>query len=406
MARHYTIKEFFRQMPNALLARLFHGWGLFKNLDFSKMKETKPDELFEAWLVLSEKERKALDSKLQEIFELSCEKGFRAIIDETQWQMQKEADKFSSFIETLSASPNHYHRAMITYLDYPECWKGAARFYHADTLTHWRKRKQMGHNIAAVDEASTKQLADLIRNHFHCTEGRGNHCIVEPLRRGSLDYFFAYPEDYSQQSVEWMEGQLQPKSHNPAFEIVFIYSQKDGTLDLHIHGSYQAVKPLQEMFAIAILKLEKLPPESKDSRVYDLNSLRYRTFGFTYSVSSGIEYVAVKKLRLSSRINPGERLILENDVTQDSMGIYNQLEKIGNAIPLHLYNVTQVELVASVIVDINKPAKRVTIRLTHPNSCSLKYDELGLKLRQMLVSSGIEPKELFDEVEVRELVDA
>ncbi len=64
MARHYTIKEFFRQMPNALLARLFHGWGLFKNLDFSKMKETKPDELFEAWLVLSEKERKALDSKL------------------------------------------------------------------------------------------------------------------------------------------------------------------------------------------------------------------------------------------------------------------------------------------------------------------------------------------------------
>ena len=209
---------------------------------------------------------------------------------------------------------------MITYLDYPECWKGAARFYHADTLTHWRKRKQMGHNIAAVDEASTKQLADLIRNHFHCTEGRGNHCIVEPLRRGSLDYFFAYPEDYSQQSVEWMEGQLQPKSHNPAFEIVFIYSQKDGTLDLHIHGSYQAVKPLQEMFVIAILKLEKLPPESKDSRAYDLNSLRYRMFGFTYSVGSGIENVAVKKLRLSSRINPGERLILENDVTQDSMG--------------------------------------------------------------------------------------
>ena len=67
---------------------------------------------------------------------------------------------------------------------------------------------------------------------------------------------------------------------------------------------------------------------------------------------------------------------------------------------------TQVELVASVIVDINKPAKRVTIRLTHPNSCSLKYDELGLKLRQMLVSSGIEPKESVEEAEIRELADA
>jgi hypothetical protein len=112
MARHYTIKEFFRQMPNELLSRLFHGWGLFKNLDFSKMIETKPDALFEAWLILSEKERKALDSQLQEIFELSCEKGFRAIIDEAEWQMQDGPDKLTDFIETLSALPNHYHRAM------------------------------------------------------------------------------------------------------------------------------------------------------------------------------------------------------------------------------------------------------------------------------------------------------
>ena len=41
----------------------------------------------------------------------------------------------------------------------------------------------------------------------------------------------------------------------------------------------------------------------------------------------------------------------------------------------------------------DKPAKTVTIRITYPNSCSLKYDELGLKLRAMLEASGIEPKE-------------
>jgi len=58
-----------------------------------------------------------------------------------------------------------------------------------------------------------------------------------------------------------------------------------------------------------------------------------------------------------------------------------------------MYRLTQVELSASVIVDSNKPPKRMTIRVTYPNSCSLKYDELGLKLRDMLESSGIEPKE-------------
>ena len=69
--------------------------------------------------------------------------------------------------------------------------------------------------------------------------------------------------------------------------------------------------------------------------------------------------------------------------------------------PLHLYNVTQAEIAASVVIDINKPPKTVLIRITHPNSCSLKYDELDLKLRAMLHASGIEPKEPAQEADVR-----
>ena len=48
MARHYTNRDFFWQMPNALLTRYFQGRGLFGDLDFSAMKEGKPDELFAA----------------------------------------------------------------------------------------------------------------------------------------------------------------------------------------------------------------------------------------------------------------------------------------------------------------------------------------------------------------------
>ena len=64
-----------------------------------------------------------------------------------------------------------------------------------------------------------------------------------------------------------------------------------------------------------------------------------------------------------------------------------RFERIGR------YNVTHVELAASVITDAGKPPKKVTIRITHPNSCSLQYDDLDLKLRDMLHASGIEPKE-------------
>jgi hypothetical protein len=67
-------------MPNALLARYFHARGLFGDLDFSAMKETQPDELFAAWLYLPDGQRNEMDAEFRDIFELSCEKGFRAII--------------------------------------------------------------------------------------------------------------------------------------------------------------------------------------------------------------------------------------------------------------------------------------------------------------------------------------
>jgi hypothetical protein len=69
-------------------------------------------------------------------------------------------------------------------------------------LPYWRKRKNMSNQPATVDEASLQQLAGLIRYYFRHAEGRrGKNCVVEPCRRGELDYFFAYPEDYSQQSL-------------------------------------------------------------------------------------------------------------------------------------------------------------------------------------------------------------
>lgn len=402
MARHYSTKDFFRQMPNALLARYFQGREVFADLDLAAMKETKLDELFVAWLTLLDGKRNAMDAEFRDIFTMCCEKGCLAIIDEARWQLRDTPDDLTPFVEKLSALPNHHERAMVTFLDHKDFWKGATRFYHADTLSYWRKRKNFPHQAAAVDDASVLQLANLIRNYFHHTEGRGNNCLVEPFRRGELDYFFAYPEDHSQNSIEWVDGKFDPRPHNPAFEVVYVYSQKEGSLDLNFRGSLKAIEPLQAMFATAILKLPELPPDPKDGRVYDLNPLRQKDFAFTFAVGSGIEDVAVKKLRLSSRVKKGERITLEADAAENPDAVYELLDQLGKSIPLNMYNITLVELAASIVVDADKPAKAVTIRITHPNSCSLKYDELGLKLRDMLEASGIEPKGAVEEAKTAE----
>jgi hypothetical protein len=244
--------------------------------------------------------------------------------------------------------------------------------------------------------ASRHELADLIRNYFHHTEGRGKNCVVELFRRGERDYFFAYPEDYSQQSVEWVDGQFARRPHNPAFEVIYVYSQKEGSLDLNFRGSHKAIEPLQGMFATAILKLPELPADPKDERIYDLAPLRQKGFSFVFELGSGIQGVAVRKLRLSSKVKRGDRITLEADSGVNPDAVYDLLDRIGKSVPLHMYNVTQAELAASVMVDADRPPKSVTIRITHPNSCSLKYDELDLKLRDMLEASGIEPKEPDD----------
>ena len=402
MSRHYSTKDFFRQIPNVLLARYFQGRELFADMNFVSMKEGKPDELFEAWLVLPDDQRNTMDAAFLDIFDMSCEKGFRAIIDEASWQLRETPDDLTAFIETLSALPNHFERAMITFLDHNTFWRGATRFYHADSLPYWRKRKNFPHQEAAVDEASIQQLAGLIRNYFHHTEGRGKNCVVEPFRRGELDYFFAYPEDYSQQSIEWVQGEFGRRPHNPAFEVIYVYSKKEGSLDMNFRGSHKAIVPLQGMFAQAIIKLKELPPDPKDDRIYNLAPLLHKGFDFTPSVGSGIEKVTVKKLRLSSRIKKGDRITLEADTSENPDAVYDLLDQVRKTMPLTMYSITQVEIAASIMVSADKPAKLVTIRITHPNSCSLKYDELGLKLRDMLEASGIEPKDLEEGAEAEE----
>jgi hypothetical protein len=328
MSRHYSTKAFLRQMPNALLARYFQARGLFSDLDFSAIKETRPDELLAAWFCLPDSQRNEMDAEFREIFELSCEKGFRAIIDEAEWQLANEPQARTGFVENLAALANHFERAMVTFLDHNQFWKGATRFYHADTLPYWRKRKNLPHQPAAVDDASLRELASLIRTYFHHTEGRGNNCVVEPFRRGALDYVFAYPEDYSQQSVEWVNGEFGRRPHNPAFEVIYVYSQQEGSLDLNFRGSHKAIEPLQ---ATAILKLAELPPDPKDERVYDLNPLRQKGFDFVFDVNSGIQDVVVRKLRLSSKVKKGDRITLEADATNNPDAVYELLDQIASA---------------------------------------------------------------------------
>ncbi len=406
MGRHYSTRDFFRQMPNRLLERYFAARDVLAEVDFAALKEAKPEPLFAAWLELPESQRNRMDAELREISEMSSEKGWCAIRDEAEWRLRRTPEDFAQFVETLAALGSHGERAMVTFLDHSELWKGARYFYHADNLSWWRKRKGFPHLPASVHEDGRRALEASLRDYFRRTEGRGNNCKVEALRRGELDYFFAYPEDYSQHSAEWVNGEFDRRPHNPAFEVIYVYSETDGTLDLNFRGSNKAVEPLQAMFATAILGLPGLPPDPADERVYNLAPLLERGFQFVCEPGSGIERVAVKKLRLSSKVVKGDRITLEADAGARPEAIYDLLDELSKSVRLRTYHVTLIELAALVEMKPGEKPKAVTVRITYPNSCSLKYDDVDLKLREMLVASGIEPKEPAEGLELDEAAEA
>ena len=124
MTRHYSARDFFRQMPNALLARYFDVRGVLADVDFAALSETQPDKLFQAWLEIPESQRNAMDAELREVFSLSCEKGWCAIRDEASFHLKDSPAQFEQFVEELSALAGHYERAMVTFLDHHELLAG------------------------------------------------------------------------------------------------------------------------------------------------------------------------------------------------------------------------------------------------------------------------------------------
>jgi hypothetical protein len=247
---------------------------------------------------------------------------------------------------------------------------------------HRRANRARGENCAG-DFASSSNKTSAITS----TTCRA---VARTARRtatiANLDYFFAYPEDYAQASVEWVGKEFKRRPHHPAFEIIFVYSRNDGTLDIYLTGDRKPVPDLQAIFADTILKAE-LGPDKKDERVYDLDTERSRQFQFVYDPESGIADVAVKKLRLTV-YGKKERIVLDADPSYNKHAVFDLLDKVAKGIPVTQMAVTQdgIKVTFAHNPKSRKPSTR-SFDIGWPNSCSLKHDGRDLIIRKMLADS-------------------
>lgn len=197
--------------------------------------------------------------------------------------------------------------------------------------------------------------------------------------------------------MEYHEGKLDRRNHKPADEIVFIYDIANGELDIFHKGKADTILDLQTIFGKAVLELDELPEQNRPS--FELESLKSGRHQFRYTPESGIADVRIKSMRFSVFTGSTKRLMLDADYTKHPDAIYESIAEVFKAgkgigdkdprIPLDNTFVTQVALQVTFQPEENKRPRTRSFTISYPHSCNLKYDELGIRIHQMLAESGV-----------------
>jgi len=397
MGRHYSPKDLLRQAPNRLLEGYFHSRGLLREVQVASLAETEVDPIYEAWFALSPQVQAEVESDFQDIDTMACENGIRAIFEEGAYHGE-------DLVPVFEGMAGFHDKAFWTFLERRSIFDVALQFVDSDNLSgrYWKKRKDLPRSPAAVDVASIADLQSALSDYFRHREGRGHSCAVNPYKRGQLDYFFAFPEDFATTSMEWDQDSLHRRAHKPAFQVVFVYNQTEGTLNTYYEGQKRVVGDLQLIFGRTVLK-RSIGEEAKDTSVYDLDVLRCRDFRFVPSPTSGIESVRIRRLRFSSYVGSKVKITLEIDAGDPPDAIYDLMERVfamagsssgaSDKVLLSLVRVTQASIEVKFKAEGRRGRNTRTFDIAYPNSCSLKEDERDMVIRQMLVASKLEPVE-------------
>jgi len=389
MATHYAPRDFLRRVSNSLLKEYFKNKNLLRDVDFDSIKQTKIEPIFEAFLHLSDDNRNKIEQDFQEIHNMSNEGGLKSLIDEAQFNGENLIKEFDD-LELLTFQD----KVMWVFLNKHDYWFVSVLLYQTNRISpyFWRKRKNVPQIEIQEDHSQLERFEQALGSYFHNTQGRGNNCKVEYYKRDDRDYFFAYPEDYSRCDMEWKENKISRRFFSPTFDLMFVYSQNDTTLDVYIKGEKRPIPDLQNIFAKIILE-KTLGEEKKDNKVYDLCRILDQDFEFKYTPQSGITNVCIDKLQFLIK-NTDKRITLEISDNDNKQAIYDFLDQTTHNVPRNQLFVIQIELKVTFTTD-HKSNKTKTRRfkIGYPNSCSHRHDGRDKIIRQMLIDSGIEPRE-------------
>lgn len=390
MARQYSAKTFFRNVPNILLQQYFQSRHIDLDLEWVRLHETDVDPIFLALEQIPEGMRSAIDSDFRMINDLACEAGTLALLEEAAFWGRDRSEQFAGM-------KTAYERAFWTFLNEPARFRVAGNFHEMDRRGGWR-RCFVGHRLeTGTDEENLRALEKKLR-FFYRRQGRGRFCHVDFYQRRNPERYcyFAYPEDYASTEVGFDDdGRFQHRTHRPAFENIFVYRPEEGVLELTARGNKAQIEQLQEIFCTAILGLVELPDDN-GRMPYDLAVLKNRYFPFAADPKDRVAHVEVRQLRLDlpfDRLKGARRRITltASSLPEASNALHRLVDEAINKENVGLGEalISQAKLRFTFApVDGERP-KTLTFEVTYPDRCTLKDDPHDQIAKKYLKEWGI-----------------
>lgn len=401
MARDYSPTHFYLRVPNPLLERYFkEQHNVLHNIEFIKLNENKnsAELIFNAVLELADDKQAQIEAECREIESMAFHGGVTALIEEATNHPHFD----TAFPDAINKFDGDHGKAMWTYLEHPKYWLAATSILHAQNISdsYWKRRNDLPHAHPNVKQTAVDNLSTLLSNYFRKKEGRGRHCKIDVFRRGNKEYFFAYLSNFGQSDAEWEGNMLELRARLPAFEIIFVYSQSEGSLDIYSPGNTKYIGDLQKIFAATILELQDVKDFIGGKGAYNLGVLANRDFSFKLPDYSDILSVEITRLRVTFMNREKRSIIIIAETKSNPKAIYDTRDSLR--LPPHY--ITQAEITATFATPLpGTRTKKRKFTISYPDSCNLRHEGRDGILRTMLALSGIE---LNDVVEIEEAVSA
>jgi hypothetical protein len=364
-SRQFSLHSVLRLVPNPLLRELFVNLG---HPDFDpgwlQLKEREIRPIVDYLESLPPDKRDEIEGALRSAAELASDRGMESLIEACSICGE------SSLAEQLPDYLSVWGRAMFMWLRHRTVFDTAQIIFQVDHMAWWRKRSDLPRNLPDCSPAAISQLQGDISALLKA-QGRGKDCTVELFRRGEVDYFCAFPDDFVQNVLVHDEDHmLSPATFRRTLQIVFAYDRRDGSLETCAKLAKPIKEQLEVVFAKAILHWD-LDAYDSDA-AYELDQLKDAWFDLATDPADQLQ-VRIRKLRLSGK-HCGRRVLIEVDDSDPTDHIHKAIEECVDlkSSPLSEWHATLATFCFEFLPKHGRKPGRQSFDVGYPRSCSLR----------------------------------